>query len=98
MAQMTWRADDSLMDQVRSAARREGQSLNEFVTRVLSTATDPDLAGTENERIRERLARAGLLAEVGPPVTRPDHARVAAARRAAAVGTPLSDIVSRDRG
>lgn len=71
--------------------------MNEFLTRVLDAVTDPELAGDDAARIRERLARAGLLAEVGPPVVRPDPAAVAAARRAAGSGTALSDLVSTDR-
>ncbi|HEX4357668.1 MAG TPA: type II toxin-antitoxin system VapC family toxin [Pseudonocardia sp.] len=63
MAQVTWRASDELIDRVRAVAGSSGYSMNEFVTRVLDAATDPDLAGGEAARIRERLERAGLLAE-----------------------------------
>ncbi|MGH3320557.1 MAG: DUF4396 domain-containing protein [Streptosporangiaceae bacterium] len=37
---------------------------------VLDAATNPDLAESESERLRERLARAGLLAPGGSPRTR----------------------------
>ena len=97
MSQVTWRASDELVERVRAAAARERRSLNDFVTTVLDAATDPDLAGDHASRIRERLARAGLLAETGAPVERPDSARVAAARKAAGAGTPLSYLVSRER-
>ena len=72
--------------------------MNEYVTIVLEAATDPSLAGTEVERTRERLARAGLLA-VNPrrSGTRPDPAAVEAAGRRAARGQPLSEIVSDGR-
>lgn len=91
---MTWRGDEELIDRVRQAATRAGWSVNEWVTRVLDAATDPDLAGTEPERVRERLSRAGLLEETTAPSTRPDPVRVVQARRAASKGTPLSDLVS----
>ena len=72
--------------------------MNEYVTIVLEAATDPSLAGTEVERTRERLARAGLLA-TNPrrPGVGPDPVAVKAAGRRAARGTPLSDIVSGNR-
>lgn len=54
--QITWRADDELVERVRAAAGTSGRSVDEFVTRVLDATTDPDLAGTEAQRVRERLA------------------------------------------
>jgi len=82
---------------VQEVAVREGRSMNEFMTLVLDAATNPDLAGTDAERVRERLALAGLLATPGIPRSRPAPDAVAQAREAAGRGTPLSDIVSRDR-
>ncbi|MBA3742668.1 hypothetical protein [Sporichthya sp.] len=55
------------------------------------------MSGDEVTRIRERLALAGLLAEVDGPVERPDASQVAAARAEAGRGTPLSDLVARGR-
>jgi hypothetical protein len=49
-------------------------------------------------RLRERLARAGLLAPLEGARTRPDAGRVAAARAAAGRGRPLSDLVDEGRG
>lgn len=98
MQQVTWRAPDDLVDRVRSVASRHGQSMNEFLTRVLDAATDPDLGGTDAQRIRERLAQAGLLAPAGTPRARPDGQQLARARHAAGTGTRLADIVARDRG
>jgi hypothetical protein len=98
MAQVSWRAPDELAERVRQVASRQGKSVNEFITRVLDAATDPDLAGTEAEQIRERLARAQILVSPGPWHRRGDPEAVKRARRAAGQGTPLSDLVSRERG
>ena len=97
MAQLTIRASDELVDRVRAAAARLGRSMNEYVVAVLGAATDPDLAGDDVERIRERLDRAGLLAPIGVVRRRPDADRLVAARAAAGQGTPLSDIVASGR-
>lgn len=97
MAQVTWRGTDELVERVRRAAREHGRSMNDYVTAVLDAATDPDLAGSDADRFRERLARAGLLASPGTPRTRPPAARVASARAAASRGTPLSRLVAEQR-
>ena len=98
MSQVTWRASEELMERVRAAAAREGRSVNEFLTRLAQAATDPELADSELERLRERLSRAGLLAASGPARRRPDQKAIARARRAAGRGTPLADLVSKGRG
>jgi hypothetical protein len=98
MTQVTWRAPEALVEQVRQAAAREGRSLNDYLTRLAQAATDPALAGSDVERLRERLAQAGLLAPAGPTRRRPDRAAVERARRAAGRGTPLSNLVAEDRG
>ena len=97
MAQMTWRTTDERLARVRRAAEQRGRSMNDYVTAVLDAATDPNLGGTEAERLRERLASAGLLAEVGVRRRRPSTRVTAQARAAAGKGTPLSDLVSQDR-
>lgn len=98
MAQMTLRISDELQHRVRSSAERAGQSMNEYVAQVLDAATNPDLAGSDAERTRERLARAGLLADVGRPLERrPDPEEVARARERAGRGTKLSDLVTEGR-
>jgi len=98
MAQMTWRTSDDLLERVRRQARERGRSLNDWVTAVLSAATDPALAGDEAQRVRERLSAAGLL---DPSDTsqqrRPGDAEVDRARAAAGRGTPLSTLVGEGR-
>jgi hypothetical protein len=98
MTQITWRAPDELVDRVRVAAAREGRSLNDYLTRLARAATDPELAGSDLEQLRERLARAGLLAPPGVPRQRPDPDAVAQARRRAGQGTSLADLVIEGRG
>lgn len=72
--------------------------MNEYVTFVLDAATNADLAGSEAERIRERLARAGLLVpKSSRRVTRPDPDVLEEARRRAATGRQLSDLVHEGR-
>lgn len=98
MAQMTWRTSDALLERVRRQAQQQGRSLNEWVTAVLSAATDPSLAGDEAQRVRERLAAAGLLDAIEPgPNRRPDRADVDRARIAAGRGVPVSDLVAEGR-
>lgn len=98
MTQVTWRAPDELVENARQEARREGRSLNDYLTRLVQAATDPELAGSDVERLRERLALAGLLAPSGAPQRRPDPTAVAEARRKAGQGTPLSELVAEERG
>jgi len=71
--------------------------MNDYVTAVLDAATNPRLAATEAERLRERLDRAGLLAESGGPRRRPSAEETRKARKRAGTGTLLSDLVSDDR-
>lgn len=97
MSQVMWRAPDELVARVREVARRTNTSMNEFMTRVLDAATNPDVAGDEVTRIRERLARAGLLADVGVPRPPVDPAAFDAARTRAGRGSSLVDLVAADR-
>jgi hypothetical protein len=101
MGQLTIRAADELVERVKQAAKQQGRSMNEYVTSVLDAATNPELAGSPGERTRERLRAAGLLWEPSPDAprpVRPDPKVVAAAAKRAAKGTPLSELVSRNRG
>jgi hypothetical protein len=97
MTEVSWRASGELVERVRIAAKQRGRSVNDFMTSVLDAATNPYLAGSEAERVRERIAAAGLLVEPRPRSSRPDPAQVAAARGRAGQGTPLSDIVAAGR-
>jgi hypothetical protein len=99
MKQLTLRVPDELARDLKATAVREGRSVNGFATLALTAAVDPNAAGDEVERMRERLARSGLLWTPSPAkVRRPDPERVRAARAAAGRGTPLSDLVSEGRG
>lgn len=96
---MTWRTTDELLGRVRRQAEEQQRSLNEWVTLVLDAASDPGTAGSEAEKVRERLAQAGNLARIQPRHSpRPDERRLADARAAAGRGTPLSAHVVADRG
>ena len=74
-------------------------SMNAFVTAVLRAVVDPDTAEPGITQLRERLVRAGLLAERArrPRGARPDPDAVAAARARASKGVSLSALVSADR-
>lgn len=89
--------EEELADRLRSEAARRGQSVNGYARLVLSAAVDPEQADGEAAQLRERLARAGLLAQAVPRRGRPPEAEVAAARSAAGRGRSLSDIVIEDR-
>lgn len=98
MAQLTLRVDDDLADDLRDMAARRGESVNALATNVLRAFTDPQAAGSDMEKIRERLARAGLLAEPAlKSVGRLDPEAVAEAGRRAAEGKLVSDILLEDR-
>ncbi len=96
--QITVRATEDLVARIKSAAADTGRSMNDWVVVVLDAATNPELAGSEMERFRERLARAGLLAPPSPPIDDPPNpAAVEAAGRRAAHGKLLSDLVIEGR-
>ena len=98
MAQISLRISDSLAEQAKSEARRRQLSLNGYLTAILTAATDPELEGSDFERLRERFRRAGLLEEGQPPAGgRPPRNDVDGARTRASRGSSLSDLVSDDR-
>ncbi|MGI8751497.1 MAG: toxin-antitoxin system HicB family antitoxin [Acidimicrobiales bacterium] len=96
MGQITVRAGDEIVQRVKEDAASQGRSMNDYVTAVLDAATNPNLAGDEASRVRERLARAGLLAPSAVRRQRPAAEAVAAARIAAGRGTSLSELVAQD--
>lgn len=107
MAQVSWRADDALVDQVRKAAAAQRRSMNDFMTLVLAAATNPDLVGDEYTRIRERLSRVDLVVTpvpvhvdqeaIGRHSVRPSPEEIDEAMTAAGAGTSLSDLVIEER-
>lgn len=101
MGQITVRTADELVERVRDAATVAGRSMNEYVAFVLDAATNADLAGSDAERVRERLRRADLLvpSEDWPTVrrSRTDADRVRQAGERAAAGRLLSDLVRESR-
>jgi hypothetical protein len=98
MAQVSWRADEDLVERVRRAAARAGRSMNDYITVVLSVATDPAFSGSEASAVRERLALAGLLDETSAvPAHRPAERAVAEAGQRAASGTALAELIASGR-
>jgi predicted DNA-binding protein len=98
MTQVTLRIPDELLARLKQVSAEQGRSLNSWVSAVLAAAVDPDYADDEAQRVRERLARAGLLVDPGAQRRRRADAGAAArARAAAGRGTPLSDLVREDR-
>lgn len=97
--QVSWRADEELVERAKRRARELNKSLNGYLSFVVDTATNPEAAGTEAERLRERFAAAGLLAESPPPRgPLPTEEELVEARREAGKGTPLSDYITSGRG
>ena len=73
--------------------------MNEFITQVMRTVTDPTFAADPSEQVRERLRAAGLLAELhldegGASI---DWHAVAKVGAESGRGTPLSDLVADGR-
>jgi plasmid stability protein len=94
---MSLRLPDDLAADVRAHAARSGRSVNGWIAAVLAAAVDPDLAGSDAERVRERLRRAGLLATSQTTGRKPDARAVARARRAAGGGATLEALVTDTR-
>lgn len=95
---MSLRIDERLSLEVRRHAAAAGMSVNRWISSVLRAAVDPDLAGSDAERTRARLARAGLLESPGAlRSSRHDPEQSERARREAGRGTSLSVLVSEGR-
>jgi plasmid stability protein len=98
MRQLTLRVPEQLAERLKQAAAEQERSVNSLATAVLTAAVDPELAGDEASRVRERLARAGLLGTgSSAPRRRPDEAEVKRARKRAGRGRSLSELVSEGR-
>jgi predicted transcriptional regulator len=99
MVQLTLRVPDELANDLKRVASARGQSVNALAIQVLAAAVDPELADDPGQRLRERLARAGLLADIAPLDREPPNEdAVQRARGAAGRGKPLTDYVSEGRG
>ena len=98
MAQLTLRVDDELARRLKDVAAERHQSVNAYAGAVLAAVVDPSLAGDDVERLRERLARAGLLVPASDRERRrPSEAVLGRARSAAGRGEQLSDLVAEGR-
>lgn len=95
MAQISLRISDQLAEDLKADARRQKLSVNGYITHILNSVSDPEYGGTEAERVRERLRRAGLLAERSDDSEneRPSRQEFEQARAKAGEGKPLSDYV-----
>ncbi|TFC17385.1 transcriptional regulator [Cryobacterium algoritolerans] len=94
MGQVTWRAPEALIERVQHLAAAEGVSMNAFLSRVLTLATESDESDPLVLRLRNRLRAAGMLAEGAPTGPRPSKTDFARARAAAGEGIALSDVVT----
>lgn len=98
MRQLTLRLEESLAERLKAVAASRGTSVNGYAAAVLGAAVDPDFAGDEASRLRERLSRAGLLEEQAPAdAVGPSEEELARARAAAGRGRALSELVSEGR-
>jgi hypothetical protein len=99
MVQLTLRVPDDLAADLKRVAATRGTSVNALATETLSAIVDPAFAGGLDRQLRERLARAGLLADTAATTgVPPSEESLREARAAAGRRRPLSDYVSDDRG
>jgi hypothetical protein len=98
MVQVTLRIPEDLANGLKAAAEERDMSVNRYATAVLTAATDPGLAASEQEELIARLSRAGLL-EPAPTRTQPEAETdlLERARKHAGAGRSLAEIVSSDR-
>lgn len=101
MAQLSLRIDDALHRRARQAADAAGVSLNSYIGRVLSVAVDPSADEPDADRIRARLAAAGVIDSPVPPPP-PDHSssdeqRFQDALARSGGGTPGSALIEQER-
>ncbi len=101
MAQLSLRIDDDLHRRARQAAAASGVSLNGYITRLLTVAMDPAADEPDADRIRARLAAAGLIDSATRPAapqhTPADEERFQAALSRSRGGTTGSSLVAQER-
>jgi len=98
MAQLSIRLPDSLADDLRSKAQEWDRSVNALVVDAIEAMVDPANAADGPSELRERLRRAGLLHQPRRRrIEPPDRGELAAARREAGQGKPLSAYVIEGR-
>lgn len=98
MKQVTLRLSEQLAAALKAAAAERAESVNSYASLVLAAAVDPELSGSDHERIRARLGRAGLLAEsAAPRGQRPGAEELTRASASAGVGKSLSELISEGR-
>ncbi|MDR1151048.1 MAG: hypothetical protein LBK72_00995 [Bifidobacteriaceae bacterium] len=100
MPQVTWRAPESLIQQVHTVSEGQGLSMNEWLTRLATTAVADDEQDPPGARLRARLRAAGLLAPAGrlAPGQPPADSLAAARQRAGQGKQQAADIVAETRG
>lgn len=99
MRQFSVRLSDDHGAAIKRLAQARGRSVNQTFEDLVVAATDPGNAPDANAALRERLVRAGLIYDVPVAVgARPETSALDEARAAAGRGTPLSQIVSEQRG
>lgn len=101
MAQLSLRIDDALHQRATQVAAASGLSLNRYIARVLAVAVDPAADEPEADRIRSRLAAAGLIDSPVPPApadhSSADEERFQAALARSRGGTPGSLLIEQER-
>lgn len=99
MHQFSIRLSDDRAAAVRRLAAARGRSVNQTFEELVAAATEPALAGSDLDALRERLGRAGLVFDVSAlqDTSAPDAGAVERARAAAGRGTPLAALVDEGR-
>ena len=97
--QLTLRIPDDLHRRLKAEAAERGTSVNLYAQAVLAASIDPETATSEIQRMRERMRRAGLLADsIEPPEKVPGDAELIAALDGPAVARSLVLAIIEDRG
>ncbi len=102
MVQLSLRIDEQLHRDATLAARAAGTSLNGYLALVLRAALTPHDGEPESDRIRARLAAAGLIDGSSAPQVAPSDApsdkRFMQALERSRGGTPASTLIAEERG